>query len=153
MKGRYKHGDSIGTEYHSLYSIWKAMRRRCNGKTHKLYYRYGGRGITVCKEWDNYLSFKEWSVNNGWVNGLTIDRIDNDGNYCPENCRWIPLSENLKKTSRVKITDEQAKEIRKRIKESMSSLAKEYGVSRACIWHIVNNDCHKERVGTKCQKT
>jgi len=142
-KGRYKHGDSIGTERHSLYSIWKAMRRRCNGINYHEYHRYGGRGITVCNEWNDYINFRDWSLENGWKDGLTIDRIDNNGNYCPHNCRWITLHDNLKKTSRVKITDEQANKIRKRFEEGCSKLAREYGVSRACIWHILNNNCHK----------
>ena len=153
LKERTKHGGTLNQREKSLYSIWKAMRRRCNSKKIKEYHRYGGRGISVCKEWDNYTSFRDWSLSNGWKDGLTIDRIDNDGNYCPNNCRWIYLHENIKKTSRVRITDEQAKEIRKRFEEGCSKLAREYGVSYACIWHILHNDCHIEITElNKCQK-
>ena len=66
------------------------MKRRCYCKTDKAYNNYGGRGIKVCEEWkNNYLHFKEWSINNGYKENLTIDRINNDGNYESNNCRWI----------------------------------------------------------------
>ena len=141
----YKHGERIG-KYSSMYSSWRAMRVRCNSKTSRNYHRYGGRGISICKEWDNFVSFKNWALNNGWKEGLTIDRIDNDGNYCPENCRWITRSENSKKTSIVKISDEEAYKIRERIKESWYKIAKEYNVSYKLIWQIMKNITHIKRV-------
>lgn len=77
-----------------LYSLWNAMKSRCNNPKVKSYERYGGRGIQVCEEWEkSFLSFYEWSINNGYKDNLSIDRINNDGNYCPENCRWIPFEE------------------------------------------------------------
>lgn len=72
-----------------LYHIWENMKQRCfNPKTPK-YHNYGGRGITICEDWINYISFKEWAVNNGYDLKLTLDRKDNNLNYCPENCQWI----------------------------------------------------------------
>lgn len=86
----YKHGGK-GTR---LYNIWCGMKNRCYNKKDAHYPRWGGRGIIVCSEWllafDN---FQKWAMHNGYADDLSIDRIDNDGNYCPDNCRWIPMSE------------------------------------------------------------
>lgn len=86
----YKHGDSKT----KLYRLWKTMRARCNDSSRPHFDRYGGRGIKVCEEWNNdYLSFKEWAMKNGYQEDLTIDRINNDGNYEPDNCRWVSRKE------------------------------------------------------------
>lgn len=78
-----------GMCYSRLAHIWYSMRQRCNNKNSPAYENYGGRGISVCNEWDNsFDSFVLWSVNNGYRDDLSIDRVDNDGNYEPSNCRW-----------------------------------------------------------------
>lgn len=81
------------TEYDRLYRIWKAMRVRCNNPNMKEYHRYGGRGIKVCNEWNDYFIFQKWAYLNGYNDTLTIDRIDNDKGYFPDNCRWITIEE------------------------------------------------------------
>lgn len=88
-----------------LYSVWKSMKGRCNNPTDKSYKNYGGRGIKVCKIWqDDFKAFYDWSFSNGYkeetgenkLNVLTIDRIDNDADYCPKNCRWITNAQQAK---------------------------------------------------------
>lgn len=84
-----KHGDTNTR----LFSIWSSMRKRCNNKNDM---HYGGRGISVCNEWNDYQTFKEWSIASGYDDNLTIERIDVNKGYCPQNCTWIPLSKQAK---------------------------------------------------------
>lgn len=100
----YKHGDRRrDSEYYQLHSIWSDMLKRCrpskknpNSQQQQDYYL---RGIRVCKEWEDYANFKDWAVNHSNYklnSGLSIERIDVNSNYCPENCTWIPKNEQSK---------------------------------------------------------
>ena len=93
----FLHRNQLKTDNPRLYSIWKSMRHRCYSEKHRSYNNYGGRGIKVCEEWlgeNGFLAFVKWAENNGYSDSLTIDRINVDGNYCPDNCRWITFKEN-----------------------------------------------------------
>lgn len=84
-----------------MYSTWLAMRSRCSWSGHPSYKNYGARGITVCKAWNTFETFRKWAMSNGYSDDLTIDRIDNGKGYCPSNCRWVSRAaqaKNLRKT-------------------------------------------------------
>ena len=92
------HGES-GINRSPLYIAWGNMIKRCSDKNNK---RYGGRGITVCKAWQDYMVFRAWALTRGYRKDLQIDRIRNNGNYSPSNCRWATRKDNLRNTSRTR---------------------------------------------------
>ena len=71
-----------------MYNSWRGMKERCNNPNNKEFKNYGERNIKVCKEWNSFKPFMEWALSSGYVEGLSIDRKDNNGNYEPSNCKW-----------------------------------------------------------------
>lgn len=140
----YKTGDCVNGKRTRLYTEWQNMKRRCTNKNRKTWHRYGGRGITFCESWKTFAPFKEWALNNGYEDYLTLDRIDGDGNYEPSNCQWIPLKANSLKRCTVKLNPKIADEIRKKLYACYRELAKEYNCSNATIWCIANNKIWKK---------
>ena len=96
-RGNLKHGHNRSDGPDRIYRIWTGMKSRCNNSNDTGYSYYGGRGISVCEEWnEDFTAFHDWSLEHGYNDDLTIDRIDNDGNYEPNNCHWIPKRDQAK---------------------------------------------------------
>jgi hypothetical protein len=95
-----------GLSHHPLYRIWQRIKSSTTNPNHQDYEWYGGKGVRVCEEWfDDFLKFYEWSISNGYQPGLTIDRIEVNGDYEPSNCRWVPFKEQtLNRTDNVWLT-------------------------------------------------
>lgn len=95
----------------ALYKVWCGIKERCNAPNSYHFHNYGGRGISICDEWNkDFQNFYKWAKSNGYKRGLTIERIDNDGNYEPSNCTWIPKGEqnnNKRDTIRIKFNGEE----------------------------------------------
>lgn len=102
IKRNIKHGK----RYTRLYSKWLSIKNRCNIQSNKSFMYYGGIGIKICDEWSNdFMSFYNWAISNGYIDGLEIDRINNDGNYDPSNCRFVNNCTNKQNTKLIKSTN------------------------------------------------
>mgnify|MGYP001569187649 CR=1 FL=1 len=96
-----------------LYGVWRIMKQRCSNPNYKQYKDYGGRGITVCPEWiESYIAFRDWALNNGYKEGLQINRIKNNGNYEPSNCEWNTSAKNAQNRNNNTMTMQLANKIR-----------------------------------------
>lgn len=117
------------------------IMRRCYYKKDKCFYLYGAKGIKVCEEWNNNPDkFCEWSLLNGYSDDLSIDRINSNGDYSPENCRWTDNKTQLRNTSRNVLTLDLAKQMRQdRLSMTYEQLAKKYKVSEGTVNNVVNN--------------
>jgi len=136
-----------GASGSKLYHIWSTMKDRTTREGAKFYHRYGGRGIKVCDEWkDSFESFMKWSIENGYKDGLSIDRIDNDGDYEPSNCQWITVSENSEKNR--KLTEDIYWKMQKEIDngKTIQSICKKYEFGEATFYRARNkfNDFYRD---------
>lgn len=120
-----KHGHAENPD--RLYQKWLSMRNRCLNPNATGYENYGGRGIKVCLEWNDYINFRDWAIANGYVAGLTIDRIDVDGDYEPSNCRFTTMKEqnNNRRTTNLHTYNGKT--------QSEMKWAEEYGISYGAL--------------------
>jgi hypothetical protein len=121
------HGLTKTTDGKRIGKIWSQMKARCLNKNNPAYRHYGGRGISICQEWMDLNNFYTWAINNGYKDNLTIDRKNNDGDYCPENCNFIPQSEQPKNRRGLHWIEFNGE------RRTMSSWARKMGMSRACL--------------------
>lgn len=136
---RRKHGESKKSPE---YLIWGTMKARCHRPNAQGYYKYGARGITVCQEWrDSYEAFLR-DMGRRPSPKHSIDRIDNNQGYSPQNCRWATATQQMCNTRATKLSEEKAREIRERraaTGESYAKIGADYGVGHTAIWAVVTN--------------
>ena len=120
-----KHGAS---QTEKLYGVWLNMRRRCDDPDHKSYSDYGGRGIKVCDEWQDYESFRRFALSNGWEPGLQLNRIDNDGNYEPGNVNFATARQNSNNRRNTIFVDDSGEMV------SLSEFARRHKISYSTVW-------------------
>ncbi len=139
-KGGYLHGYSK----HPLQHTWADIKGRCTCKTNKSYPYYGGRGITLCDEWyDNCKNFIEWGTSHGWEPGLTIERIDVDGPYSPDNCKWATRFEQANNMRSNHLLTYNGKT------QNIAQWARELGVSDKMLRARIKNGWSVERTLTE----
>ena len=127
-----------------LYNVWWSMNVRCSDNRNKHYKYYGGRGILVCDEWKkNPVAFYNWAMENGYKEGLQIDRIDNNGNYEPENCRFVTAKENARNTSRNRILKYNG------ISKCVTEWAEDFDIAIGTLFSRLNNGWSIERALTQ----
>lgn len=134
---KIKHGLS---NKERLYQTWKNMRQRCSNPNRHDYSRYGGRGISVCQEWDDYTVFRKWSLENGYTDRLTIDRIDSNGNYESSNCRWVDYKVQANNVRTNRIIEYKGKEM------TMSEFADYLDMSYSTIQHRLDRNWSIENI-------
>ncbi len=127
-KNKVKHGENRASGKSRLYSIYEGIKSRCERKANASYNNYGGRGISICKQWrKDFIVFRDWANSHGYAENLEIDRIDNDGNYEPENCRWVTRQQNAGNKPTVKYFSYFGEML------NFSEAERKYGIGRSTI--------------------
>ena len=141
-QSNFKHGQSNTR----LYWVYANIKQRCTNPNNEDYKDYGGRGITVYPEWTEFIPFRDWALDNGYKDSLQIDRINNNGNYSPNNCRFVTSAENTQNRRTTKLNREKANEIRELYnidKYTIKELTKIYNIALDTIYKIINNKIWK----------
>lgn len=113
-----------------LYREWKAMKGRCYYKKHEYFERYGGRGISVCDEWTNsFDKFRDWALSNGYQDNLSLDRIDPNGDYRADNCRWVSMEMQANNRTNSLLVDIDGKQM------TLSEISKSYGLPYSTVYY------------------
>lgn len=141
-----KRNGTHGLTHHPLYRVLTNMVSRCIYPSASNYEYYGGRGIKVCEEWRNKPEvFIPWAIENGWEPGKEIDRIDNDADYEPSNCRFVSHADNSRCRSNARINAETAKQIRELIESGLTvqDVSTRTGAPYMVVWHIAEGNTWK----------
>jgi hypothetical protein len=123
---------------HPLYSVWQNMKSRCQRPSATMYHRYGGRGISVCESWQEFKNFEAWGLKSGYAPDLEIDRINNDGNYEPGNCRWVVKVVNTRNSTSAKLQEDDVGLIRSLLIAGMRQrdVAAQFSIGKSLIGYI-----------------
>lgn len=128
------HGATANNKTERLYSIWSGMRDRCYREKSVSYKNYGAKGITVCDEWrTDFAAFRNWSISNGYADGLMIDRIENSKGYSPDNCRWVTRIFQNNHTSRNRMITAFGKTM------TLAQWSRETGINSDVIYQRITN--------------
>ena len=139
-KRQEKHG--LLAENNRLYGIWEGMKQRCLNPNRNGFKDYGGRGITVCKEWLDFYSFYSWAVANGYTEKLTLDRINPNDSYYPNNCRWISAAEQQRNKTNNRLITIKGKTL------LLCDWAKNYGIRASVILNRIRSGWTEEEAIT-----
>lgn len=132
-----------GKRHTRLYEIWRSMRRRCRDKNGTRAGSYALKGVQVCKEWEDFSAFEAWALSNGYDSTLSIDRIDNGGDYCPENCRWATARQQANNRSRNRYLELKGE------RKTVSEWAEATGLPQSVIAARIRNGWDIERALTQ----
>ena len=131
-------------DFRRLYDIWNHMKQRCNNPNCRRYNLYGGRGIKVCKSWnENFLNFFTWALRNGYKEDLSIDRINVNGNYKPANCRWVDMKTQKRNKQNTYYLEYKGQ------RKCLGEWAEEYNIDYNLLWNRVKSGMLIEKALSK----